>query len=199
MESAFFKEPLSEIHFNPEQVKRQKSALDKKLTPLEIDRENETGKFRGSKKDYCTTLSNCQCVDFGRRRLPCKHMYRLAMEVGAFPGLEYTKTATSKELISSNDVVAKVLSAISSLSLDEQESFAYLCYRCGNNNEKGSWRIRKEFAMKLQNMNLVTIKKVLRVNADVVLNDWFAQDAHRVHRAFRKIHPAESDDEWWEH
>lgn len=31
---------------------------------------------------YRVTLSDCECVDFYRRQLPCKHMYRLALELG---------------------------------------------------------------------------------------------------------------------
>ena len=31
---------------------------------------------------YCVTLHGCDCVDFERRGLPCKHMIRLALELG---------------------------------------------------------------------------------------------------------------------
>ena len=32
-------------------------------------------------EDYETTLRYCTCMDFRKRRLPCKHMYRLAVEL----------------------------------------------------------------------------------------------------------------------
>ena len=176
------------IHSDSEQQKRQKSALDKKLTPMELNPEKQTGVFKGSKESYKTTLSECQCVDFGRRKKPCKHMYRLAMELGKFPGIDNAKRV-SPDLLGRYGVIEKVFSIISSLPKEDQESFAYLCYKCGNNNEYSPQRINKELAAELQELDLITIQKVLRVNADVVLNDWLAGDAHRIHRAFMKNHP----------
>lgn len=46
-------------------------------------------------KVYHTTLTSCTCPDFAERQLPCKHMYRLAEELGYFD-LYY---AEEKELI----------------------------------------------------------------------------------------------------
>jgi len=37
---------------------------------------------RDSSNIYCTSLSGCDCEDFKRRNLPCKHMYKLACELG---------------------------------------------------------------------------------------------------------------------
>ncbi len=68
-----------------EQLKRQKSAQDKKLTPINIDTEAKIGFFKGSGKNpYTVSLSHCTCGDFIRRNLPCKHMYRLAHELNLF-------------------------------------------------------------------------------------------------------------------
>lgn len=36
---------------------------------------------RDSNNIYCTSLSSCDCEDFKRRNLPCKHMYKLACEL----------------------------------------------------------------------------------------------------------------------
>lgn len=36
---------------------------------------------------YRTTLTQCECVDFRMRGKPCKHMYRLAMELGLLIGV----------------------------------------------------------------------------------------------------------------
>lgn len=63
-----------------DQIKRQKSAL--KCKPIEIDHENKCGTFKGSgKSPYHTTLEDCTCRDFTVRNLPCKHIYRLRMEL----------------------------------------------------------------------------------------------------------------------
>lgn len=73
----------SDLHRSDDQRKRQKSAANKKCTPLEVDKSIGAGVFAGSgKKPYSVTLEQCTCSDFVRRRLPCKHMYRLAHEVG---------------------------------------------------------------------------------------------------------------------
>ncbi len=74
-----------ELHSDLEQLKRQKSAQDKKLTPINYDAAKKIGFFKGSSKTpYTTTLDDCSCGDFIRRRQPCKHMYRLAHELSIF-------------------------------------------------------------------------------------------------------------------
>lgn len=74
-----------ELNSDPDQVKRQKSACNKKLTPINIDTETHVGYFKGSaKKPYNTSTYSCTCGDFIRRKLPCKHMYRLAHELHIF-------------------------------------------------------------------------------------------------------------------
>lgn len=62
--------------------KRIKSAKSAKLTPVSIDEENLCGVFTGSHGRYLTSLEGCPCGDFRRAKRPCKHMYRLAMELG---------------------------------------------------------------------------------------------------------------------
>lgn len=67
-----------DTHNTEEQLKRQKSAL--RLNVQSIDKENNTGVIN----DYKVSLDGCSCRDYFVRRLPCKHMYRLAHEVGVF-------------------------------------------------------------------------------------------------------------------
>ena len=68
-----------DIDSQPDQLKRQKSALKCKI--IEIDKENKKALFKGSGKNpYETTLDTCTCRDFVVRNLPCKHIYRLRME-----------------------------------------------------------------------------------------------------------------------
>jgi hypothetical protein len=71
-----------DVDTHPEQLKRQKSAMDKKCAPLDIDVENKTARFGGSGKNpYDTTMESCTCRDYFVRRLPCKHIYRLRHEL----------------------------------------------------------------------------------------------------------------------
>lgn len=71
-----------ETHKTEHALKRLKSAKNANLTPLKIDKGKNTGIFQGSEKQYETQLDFCPCVDFARNRVPCKHIYRLAIELG---------------------------------------------------------------------------------------------------------------------
>lgn len=63
---------------------RQERACKASLTPLDLDFKKGFAHFRGAEQDYKTTLSTCECMDFQRHALPCKHMYRLAYELDIF-------------------------------------------------------------------------------------------------------------------
>jgi hypothetical protein len=67
---------LDSANNTPEQQNRKKSAL--KLNVKEVNQEQQTGIIN----DYEVTLDGCTCRDWFVRRLPCKHMYRLAHELG---------------------------------------------------------------------------------------------------------------------
>lgn len=123
-------EQWADKHLNPEQTKRQSSAAGSKLTPISIDTVNFSGTFKGSCGQYSTTLSECECIDFHRRELPCKHMYRLAYELGIFslPGKVVSLEATP---YTRNEALNLIQT---SLSKEEQIIFKDFCYRCGNNN-----------------------------------------------------------------
>lgn len=55
------------------------------LTPLPgtVDKENGSATFAGRHGNYTATLAGCPC---GSNPKPCKHMYRLAMELGIMSG-----------------------------------------------------------------------------------------------------------------
>lgn len=72
----------SETHTTEYAKKRIKSAQSAKLTPIRIDTEDLYGYFQGSSGRYETFLDYCPCGDFHRSKLPCKHIYRLAIELG---------------------------------------------------------------------------------------------------------------------
>lgn len=69
------------IHKTSDQFWRRQRALEKNQA-LYIDIIELEGKFLGSLGEvYDTTLKRCDCEDFKRRWLPCKHMYRLYYEL----------------------------------------------------------------------------------------------------------------------
>ncbi|MBE6537971.1 MAG: hypothetical protein E7671_00710 [Ruminococcaceae bacterium] len=76
----------ADYHDLPAQQKRIENAKSAKNTPLDISTEGKSGKFSGSHGTYYAALEYCDCFDFKSRKLPCKHMYRLAMELGEFEG-----------------------------------------------------------------------------------------------------------------
>lgn len=60
---------------------RKRRALNGELTPVHINLKAKTGTFAGSDGgQYRTTLSGCTCPDFQKRKVPCKHMYYLAIK-----------------------------------------------------------------------------------------------------------------------
>lgn len=72
------------IHSDTDQERRQVRAASY-TSPFVLDKETRTARFISSvsaSQCYNTSLSQCDCLDFQRRHLPCKHIYRLAMELG---------------------------------------------------------------------------------------------------------------------
>lgn len=63
----------------PQRVKAAKSTH-----LLAVDRKNETATFLSSDKEtvYHTSLTGCECVYYCTHGDPCKHVVRLAMELG---------------------------------------------------------------------------------------------------------------------
>lgn len=97
-----------EIHGGIDQEKRIKSAKSAKTTPLSVDKEALTGVFPGSGKEpYQVSLESCTCGDFRRRGLPCKHIYRLAMECGLIRG-EYAAAINPRQDIRLDEAVGTI-------------------------------------------------------------------------------------------
>ncbi len=119
-------------HNDSDQRARLESAKDAKCTPIMVDKETGTGHFCSAHGDYITTLSECQCVDYSRRLLPCKHMYRLALELGLIEG----KYATDKSLIDNLTIVkntdvlssAEIVDLLESCSIEAQKIFRTYLY-----------------------------------------------------------------------
>ncbi|GHV08793.1 hypothetical protein FACS1894217_11810 [Clostridia bacterium] len=66
-----------------EQLKRYLRSLFDQLTLLELDSENKLAKILGTQSAiYEVSLKGCECMDFSKRKSPCKHMYMLYRELG---------------------------------------------------------------------------------------------------------------------
>lgn len=74
----FFSAKNEALHEGYDQLQRQQKALDLKMSS--VNRDKQTGTI----KDYAVSLNSCTCVDFRKRHKPCKHIYRLAFELGLF-------------------------------------------------------------------------------------------------------------------
>lgn len=107
------------VNGSADQLKRLKSARTAECTPLDLYADEQRAIFSGSHGVYSTSLEECTCVDFKRRKLPCKHIYRLAIELGligggaskdksrivapAEPGMSFTAAVDKVEQLSLND------------------------------------------------------------------------------------------------
>jgi NAD-dependent DNA ligase len=72
------------IHESIDQQKRKASAVKAEITPLSVNSKVKSGEFQGRHGHYNTTIETCDCGDFFSRKLPCKHIYRLAAELGIY-------------------------------------------------------------------------------------------------------------------
>ena len=89
----------SAIHDRKDQIARFKRAQSEDVTPTSIDQNAFIGFFPGEDgRPYETTLDKCDCMDFQRRGLPCKHMYRLALETGKIQG-EYATGINKNKML----------------------------------------------------------------------------------------------------
>lgn len=170
------------VHDEPDQLKRQESACAAKLTPLSIDKERGVGIFKGS-REYCTALDSCQCTDWGMRKKPCKHMYRLAFELGVM------ETPEKVELISSNNAGKDwrdFVFEIEKYSDDVQLWFAkHLFSGCG----KKSHHVKKKDAVDLLATGLVSKEKETPKLIYCLIDPLLAEKWQNVSRYFnRKFH-----------
>lgn len=113
-----------DVHKLPDQQKRITSAKKAENTPLDIDSERGYGFFSGSHGRYETHLDNCKCADFIRRKLPCKHMYRLAIELGVFGGKEaitIDETAVKVPKRERDELVISIVSKLENYPDEEQQ------------------------------------------------------------------------------
>ena len=67
------------------QIRRLERGIECGFTPKKVDLDAKYAVIVGAsdQKPYKTTLTRCTCPDFQKRKLPCKHMYYLALQTGA--------------------------------------------------------------------------------------------------------------------
>lgn len=69
-------------HNTYEQLMRMRRASNKEFICNHLDAENGVALFLGRYDEaYETTVDSCDCPDFARRHIPCKHMYYLASQM----------------------------------------------------------------------------------------------------------------------
>lgn len=107
----------SDCHNSPDQVKRIASAKKAACTPTFLDQTTLSGTFKGSSGNHTTYLDKCSCIDFNRRRLPCKHMYRLAMELELFGG-DFSSDKTA--IVEKKTPISQTVELVESFT-DEQQ------------------------------------------------------------------------------
>ena len=72
----------SSIHDAPGQFERvERGIMDRSISVLCYDPKYQLAKVQGKTGVYLTSSARCSCPDFRKRRLPCKHMYALAVEL----------------------------------------------------------------------------------------------------------------------
>lgn len=70
------------VHNDYEQIKRVAFMQRIKSENVTIYPEKKSAKIVGTDGTYNVTLNSCTCHDFEARQLPCKHIYKLASELG---------------------------------------------------------------------------------------------------------------------
>lgn len=116
------------VHDSPDQKKRIASARTAACTPLSVSPETESGTFSGSHGVYATTLESCTCADFARRRLPCKHVYRLAIELGLLDGSAASDSSKVKRPTPAGLSLKDAVAAVESAGEDAQRELHAVLY-----------------------------------------------------------------------
>lgn len=97
----------SSIHSLPEQVKRRLNGEKIKADAITVNVEDQTAVVIGSDPEpYRVSLSECSCFDFASRELPCKHIYRLASELGMLE--DWPKVSRSGSKAALEDAQAEI-------------------------------------------------------------------------------------------
>lgn len=115
-----------DIHKITDQQRRIVSAKLPATMPSEINKDSFTGTFFGSQGHlYNTTLDSCTCADFANRKLPCKHIYRLAIECELLDGrLKPSNSSTTNLTIGESIEILE--NHFGDLQMDFKNLFSYI-------------------------------------------------------------------------
>lgn len=86
-----------ETHKEFEQIKRIVFSHRIKPENVTINATTQSAKIVGTDGIYDVTLNSCTCFDFYNRQMPCKHIYRLAYELGYLDDLPTQNRKAVKE------------------------------------------------------------------------------------------------------
>lgn len=106
----------------PDDLKRLTSAQKSECAPLSLDKEKQVGSFTGKHGSYTTSMYECTCVDFMRRKLPCKHMIRLAIELG-YIKIEVEHNSEKVRKSTSGFTLKELVARVESLSEEAQRLY----------------------------------------------------------------------------
>jgi hypothetical protein len=124
----------SSIHESDYAAKRIKSAKSAKLTPIKIDTDDCYGYFQGTHGRYETWLDLCPCGDFIRSKLPCKHIYRLAIELGIMNEEAATDQNAIPEVNARKISLSETLDIVETLSQEAQHVLWNIASSTTSNN-----------------------------------------------------------------
>lgn len=82
------------IHQDIDQIKRMTFSQRIKAENITVNHISHSARIIGTEDTYDVTLDSCTCFDFFNRQLPCKHIYRLAHELGYFDFPKLDKKAS---------------------------------------------------------------------------------------------------------
>lgn len=95
----------SNIHSSIDQLKRICSARKISANKIVIDSQSQIATMSGSASTpYNVSLNQCDCSDFNVRGLPCKHIYRLALDLGYLSDLPEYNKKSAKDVDFNNEI-----------------------------------------------------------------------------------------------
>ncbi|MDD6812446.1 MAG: hypothetical protein PUD93_11395 [Lachnospiraceae bacterium] len=126
------------IHESEDSKKRIFSAQSASLTPVRIDTTDGMAYFQGRHGKYETFLDYCPCGDFHRRHLPCKHIYRLAMELDLIDKSDMKSDTSSIPFtkFERNSVIESLISILEDGGLSIMKRYAQLASSALNSDSK---------------------------------------------------------------
>lgn len=159
MNSIGFFSPGNPLHEETGQVNRQKSAL--KLNVQSVDNTSKTGRIN----DYAVSLEECSCRDFSLHHKPCKHMYRLAYELGLFslPG-QAVNDASVKNSNEKKKSKAHMIELASRLNDEEKQVLYSVMYEYLYHDKRPTALLKSDVVLRLLDDALIA-KTVIHLDA----------------------------------